>query len=202
MRAEAKVDLPETELIKALQRGENLAYEQLVRQYSPRMLAIARRFLGAEAEAQDCVQEAFLGAFKAVQRFEERASLGTWLHRITVNAALAKLRKRPPQANESIDHLLPQFGKNGARLDATAPAPGSIEELLEQKQVRARVAAKIGELPELYRTVLLLRDVEGLDTREVAAALGVSEEAVKTRLHRARAALKKLLQPLWKELRQ
>ena len=194
--------LPEAELINALQRGEEPAYERLVREHGPRMLAVARRFLGDDAEAQDCVQEAFLNAFRALDRFEERASLGTWLHRITVNAALARLRKRPAQPDESIDHLLPQFNENGARLDPAAPMAHSVEQLVEQKQVRERVAEKIRELPELYRTVLLLRDVEGLDTREVAAALNASEEAVKTRLHRARAALKKLLQPLWKELRR
>jgi RNA polymerase sigma-70 factor (ECF subfamily) len=194
--------LSEAELISALQRGDGAAYERLVRQYSPRMLAVAKRFLASEAEAQDCVQEAFLSAFKALGRFEERASLGTWLHRITVNAALAKLRKRPAQPEESIDDLLPRFSESGARLDPAAPLPPSVEQLVTQQEVRERVAQKIRELPELYRTVLLLRDVEGFDTREVAAAMNASEEAVKTRLHRARAALKKLLEPLWKELRQ
>lgn len=192
----------ESELILALKRGDDLAYERMVREYGPRMLAVAQRLLGDAAEAEDCVQEAFLSAFRNLETFEARSALGTWLHRIAVNAALAKIRKRPAKPEEPIDDLLPHFDQGGRRVDPSWHSPLSIEQLVAERQVREAVAAKIDSLPELYRTVLLLRDVEGLDTREVANALNTSEEAVKTRLHRARAALKTLLQPLWKELRQ
>jgi RNA polymerase sigma-70 factor (ECF subfamily) len=193
---------PDSKLIVALQGGDNHAFERLVREYSPRMLATARRLLSDETEAQDCVQEAFLSAFRAIGQFEHKAALATWLHRITINAVLQKLRKEQRQREESIEPLLPQFDQNGRREEPCWGFSQSVEQIIEQQNLRELVTAKIAELPDQYRIVLVLRDVEGLDTREVAGALGVSESVVKTRLHRARSALKTLLHPLWKEIRQ
>lgn len=189
----------EASLVSRLRDGDEVAYEVLVRRYAPRMLATARRLLNDEAAAEDCMQEAFLNAFRSIDRFEERSSLSTWLHRITVNAALVRLRTRKRLGEQSIDGLMPEFDQNDCRIEPNWHFRETTEESLQRRQVRDLVIAKISELPETYRIVLMLRDIEELSTAEVAALLETTDGAVKIRLHRARAALKKLLEPIWKD---
>ena len=181
--------------IERLRRGDEAAYEQLVRSHGGRMLAVARRLLRSEDDARDAVQEAFLSAFRAIDRFEGEAQLGTWLHRIVVNAALMKLRTRRRKPEEPLDPLLPRFLPDGhMEQPAQAWAPPA-DEALERAELHRLVMDRIVELPETYRTILLLRDVEGLDTEEAARQLEISPGAAKTRLHRARQALRELLDP-------
>jgi len=187
----------EAELVAALQAGDDDAFEQLVRRYGGRMLAVAERFVGKGDEARDVVQDAFLSAFRAIDRFEGSARLATWLHRITVNAALMRLRSRRRRPEESLDDLLPQFEADGHR---TSPrGPWQPLATLERAELRTLVRERIDALPESYRTVLLLRDIEELETGEVADLLGVNTGTVKTRLHRARLALRSLLDPHLRE---
>ncbi len=161
-----------------------------------RLLAVARRMLRDEEDARDCVQEAFLQAFRSIDKFEARASLGTWLHRIVVNAALMKIRARERRPEEAIEELLPQFDADGLRLEPEAELAVSLETQLASAETGAAVRRAIDRLPAGYRNLLLLRDIEGYDTEEAAALLGLTRGAVKTRLHRARAALKTLLEPI------
>jgi RNA polymerase sigma-70 factor (ECF subfamily) len=172
--------------------SETSDFESLVRSNAPRMLATARRLLRDEEEARDAVQDAFHSAFRALARFEGRARVSTWLHRIAVNAALIRLRKRARRPELSIDALLPRFDERGRRIDPAEPALCPDGRLLA-RETRERVRAAIARLPESSRTVLLLRDIEELDTAEVARLLGITTAAVKTRLHRARQALRTLL---------
>lgn len=183
-------------LVAALRAGEAAAYEILVRTYGPRLLATARRILRDAALAEDCLQETFLKAFDKIDGFEGRSALGTWLHSILVNQSLMKLRKNKRERHEQIDDLMPQFDSNACRIEAPWSYLATPEELLEQDQTRALVQSKIDQLPENYRIVLQLRDIEEFDTETVAAMLGISPGAAKVRLHRARAALKVLLEPL------
>lgn len=183
-------------LLAAMRAGEARAFEELVRTFTPRLLAVARRLVGDQAAAEDCVQEAFLNAFRGLDGFEGRAGLGTWLHRITVNTALARLRARRAKREESIDHLLPRFDEFGFRVEPSWSASRGVEELVDDSEVAALVRAKIEELPESYRQVIVLRDLEELSTGEVASLLGENEGTVKVRLHRARMALKTKLEPL------
>ena len=185
----------ERQLVARLRVGDDASYEQLVRTYGGRMLAVARRLVRNEEDARDCVQEAFLQAFRNIEKFEQRASLGSWLHRIVVNAALMKLRARARRPEESIEDLLPQFDADGQRTAPEAELAVSLE-LLERREVREAVRRSIDQLPDGYRNVLLIRDIEGYDTEETAALLGLTPGAVKTRLHRARTALKSLLAPV------
>lgn len=187
----------ETDLLSGVRRNDPRACAQFVRRFAPRMLAVARRLLGDEMAAEDCVQEAFLNAFRNIDRFEERSSVETWLHRITVNAALMKLRSDKRKNEGSIEDLLPQFDQQGCRIEPIWQIRESVEEMVQQREIQEFVMSKVSELPETYRTVFLLRDIEEMDTNDVAELMGISEGAVKVRLHRARAALKKLLQPLW-----
>ncbi len=189
----------EAEILAALRQGAQSGFEALMRRHGGRLLATARRLLQNEEDARDCLQDSFLKVFERIDQFEGRASLATWLHRIVVNTALMKLRARARKAEESIDPLLPDFDERGCRIEPAWNFPETVEEMLAREQIREAVRDKIAALPETYRIVLMLRDIEGLSTAETAALLEVSEGVVKVRLHRARAALKKLLEPLWQE---
>ena len=177
-------------LVSRLQRGEEKAFEELVRGHGGRLLSVARRFLGTSEDAQDAVQEAFIKAFKAIHTFEERAQLHTWLHRILVNTALMKLRERRRKPEESIDELLPTFAADGHQ---TVESREWSDALLERKETAGIVRDAIGRLPEPYRVVLVLRDLDERDTAETARILGTTTTVVKVRLHRARQALRTLL---------
>jgi len=188
--------LPRDEdLLPRLRAGDEAAFETMVRAYGGRMLAVARRFLGNEEDARDVLQEAFLAAFRALDRFEGKSRLSTWLHRIVVNAALMRLRSRKRKPETSIEDLLPGFLENGYQADPSLPWPVNADEAVQRRELREVVREKIQELPENYRIVLLLRDIEDLDTGETARLLGISANAAKIRLHRARQALRTLLDP-------
>ena len=190
------LDLEENDLVAALKKGDDSAFEQVVRQFGPRMLAVARRFLTNEADAQDAVQDAFLSAFRGIEGFQEGAKLSTWLHRIVVNAALMKLRTRRRHPETPIEDLLPKFQSDGHREGAPIDWAGAEDTSVLDRETQRVIRSKIDELPESYRTVLLLRDIEERSTAETAEALGMTETAVKTRLHRARLALRHLIDPL------
>lgn len=187
----------EKAFVEALQAGDGAAYEKLVRDNAGRMLAVARRFLRSEDDAEDAVQEAFVSAFRAIGDFQGGSRISTWLHRIVVNAALMKLRTRRRKPEESIDDLLPRWLEDGH--PERPAARWSAEKLVDREQVRDLVLAGIERLPESHRQVLLMRDIEELDTQETAEMLGISPNAVKTRLHRARQALREVLDPALRE---
>jgi len=183
-----------TDLVEQLRWGDDQAFASLVRQYAGRMLATARRLLRDEAEAEDAVQEAFLAAARAISGFAGGSKVSTWLHRIVINTALMKLRSRKRRAEDSIEDLLPSFDAGGHRIGAAAAWETPSDVLLERRETRAMVRGCIDRLPERYRTVLLLRDIEELDTQESADLLGTTANTVKIRLHRARQALRTLLE--------
>lgn len=187
----------EASLLAALRAGDDVAFETLVRLHGGRMLAVARRLLADDGDAQDAVQEAFLSAFKSLATFDGRAQIGTWLHRITVNAALMKLHTRKRHPESSIEDLLPTFKADGHQDAPTGRWTESAGSVAEQSETRILIRQQIEKLPESYRTVLLLRDIEEFDTETVAQMLDLSISTVKVRLHRARQALRTLLDPLF-----
>ena len=126
-------------LVGRLQRGDNAAFEELVRSHGGRLLSVARRFLGSSEDAQDAVQEAFIKAFKAIHTFEERAQLHTWLHRILVNTALMKLRERRRKPEESIDELLPTFAADGHQaVESRAQSKAVRNHILRKRSMQSR----------------------------------------------------------------
>jgi RNA polymerase sigma-70 factor (ECF subfamily) len=141
------------------------------------------------------VQEAFIAAFQALDRFEGQSQLGTWLHRIVVNACLMKLRSRSRKPEVSIESLLPAFDEAGHHSEAVRSWSKRPDEQLLSDETRGLVRRSIDSLPDEYRTVLLLRDIEELSTEETARMLKATPGAIKTRLHRARQALRTLLDP-------
>jgi len=183
-------DAEERALLAGLRARDEASYEKLVRSHTPRLLGVARRFLRSEEDARDAVQDAFLSAFRSIDGFEGGARLSTWLHRIAVNACLMKLRTRRRKPEGSIEDLLPRFLEDGHMDQPAGPWREGADTLLEREENRVRIREAIDRLPDNYRTVLLLRDIEGLDTDETADALGLTRASVKTRLHRARQALK------------
>lgn len=184
----------ESILLAQARSGDEAAFEAMVRRFGGRMLAAAQRLLRNEEDAEDALQEAFLSAFRSIHRFEGQSQLGTWLHRIAINAALMKLRSRKRRRDRSIEDLLPSFDEDGHRRDVRPPWHAGSETMLERQELQAMVRRKIDLLPPDYRTVLVLRDMEELSTGETAEVLGIQPGAVKTRLHRARMALRGLLE--------
>ncbi len=182
----------EARLLAQVRAGNEPAAEELVRRHAGPMLAVARRFFRNEQDAADAVQDALLQAFRSLDRFAGESKLGTWLHRITVNACLMKLRAKRSRPEIAIDALLPEFDGSGHHRERVSRWPNP-DEVLDQTERAALVRRCIEQLPENYRVVLLLRDIEELDTLETAERLALSESAVKVRLHRARQALRTLL---------
>lgn len=189
---DAEVD--DAALVAALQAGDDEAYARMLRLYGGRMLAVARRFMRIEADAFDVVQDAALSAFRAIGGFQGGSRLSSWLHRIVVNAALMKLRHRRSRPEQSIEELLPSYSEDGHRLGAKPAWAAPEARGLEQREVQERVRGAIDRLPADYRTILLLRDIEELSTEETAKMLELSIANVKTRLHRARQALRTMLE--------
>ncbi len=184
--------------LDALRNGDRAATEQLVREHAGWMLALARRMVREDALAEDIVQNAFANIFQKLDQFDGRSALKTWMHRIVVNQSLMLLRKDRRVNEDSIDDLLPEFDRSGCRVEDSWATFETPESLIEKSQSAAKISELIDTLPESYRIVLLLRDIEELSTLDVAELLQISEANVKVRLHRARAALKKLLEPLMK----
>jgi len=183
-------------LLARVRAGDSRACEALVRQHSGRLLAVARRFLRTEEDSEDAVQDAFLAAFRSLDGFEGHSALGTWLHRIVVNVCLMRLRAWSRSREVRIADLLPTFDETGHHSRPVRPWEEQALARLTQAETRAHVRACIDRLPGPYRQVLLLRDIEELDTEQTAQHLGIDPGAVKTRLHRARQALRTLLEPV------
>ena len=191
----------ESALIERLREGDEAAFETLVRTYGGRLLATAQRIVGREDDARDAVQDAFLSAFRSIRGFAGGAKLSTWLHQIVINAALMKLRTRRRHPEESIEPLLPLFAEDGHHAASSSSWGEGADDLVERAELRAVVQGAIQRLPEPYRTVLLLRDIEEVDSPEAARLLGVTTGVVKTRLHRARQALRTLLDEQFRKAR-
>ena len=157
-----------------------------MRRFGGPLRAVARRFLRSEEDCADAVQDAFLSAIQGISKFEGNSQLGTWLHRIVVNACLMKIRARSRQQEVSIDALLPNFDKSGHHAQTVRRWRNAPDAELLRDETRSLVRRCIDMLPDDYRTVLLLRDIEQISTEETAEILGATSGTVKTRLHRAR----------------
>jgi RNA polymerase sigma-70 factor (ECF subfamily) len=186
----------DAELVARIRAGDESAAESLVREHTGAMLGVARGFLRCEAESTDAVQEAFILAFGALDSFEGNSTLSTWLHRIVVNCCLGRLRRRKRRRTVSLDELSTAFDEHGRRGRLASLRVSAAESQLVRAETSAQVRACIDRLPAVYRTVLVLRDIEEFDTDQTAERLGSTPGAVKTRLHRARQALRALLEPV------
>ena len=180
-------------LVGALRAGHEWAFEELVRSQGGRLLAVARRICRNDEDARDVLQTAYLNAFRSLDRFEGSCQLSTWLHRIVVNTALMRLRVRKRKPEESIESLLPAFQDDGHHVEQFSDWTMPADRLLEREECRDLIRTCIAQLPDNYRRVLLLRDIEELSTEEAARVLETTSSVVKVRLHRARQALSTLI---------
>ena len=171
-------------------------FDIFVRAYAGRLLTVARRFLRHDEHAADAVQDALLSAFATRDKFRGNSTVYTWLYRIVVNTCLMNIRSRPRATAVSLDELLPAFDEQGRHAKPIVDFSHRVENRLECEETRAAVRACIDQLPDHYRMILLLRDIEEFTTEQTAELLDLSRVAVKTRLHRARQALRTLLEPV------
>jgi RNA polymerase sigma-70 factor (ECF subfamily) len=186
----------ETGYVATAGESRQIDAEQLVRDNIGWMLSLAERLLRDRDFAEDVVQDSLIAALRGLAAFKGDSALQTWLHRITTNTAISKLRQLNRFAEQSIEDVLPIFDQNECRIEPSWAHLASLSELLEVEDIRVRVTEGISKLPDSYRIVLQLRDIEGYDTGETAELLGISIDNVKVRLHRSRAALKQILEPV------
>lgn len=179
-------------LVRACQRGDSGALDALVRATYADVYALARRMLADPEEASDATQEVFVRVMRSVLGFRGESTFGTWLHRVTVNVCLTALKRRSRQrvTGQSAGDVSFAMPGDESGPVSTEPAP---EDAAVTADLVARSEAALAGLPQDARTVVVLRDIEGLSTAEVAALLGVSESVVKVRLHRAHARLRAML---------
>jgi RNA polymerase sigma-70 factor (ECF subfamily) len=181
--------LTDAELVDQVRRGDTALFEILMRRHNQRVYRVARAVVKDEAEAEDVMQQAYLNAFLHLKQFEDRSQFSTWLTKITLYEALSRRRKKRPEEPLGIPG---RENPEDVMENLTAPQPNPEREAYTSELGRLLEAA-IDALPETYRTVFMLRDVEGLSTSETAQGLNLGEEAVKTRLHRARAMMRRTL---------
>ena len=189
----------ELSLVHAAKAGDISAFEELVKRYDRNVFRIAQHITQNREDAEDVVQEAFLKAYGNLQQFQEQSKFYTWLVRIAVNEALMKLRRRKPERTVSLDEDIKTEDDSLPREIADwSPNP---EQQYTQAELREILSKTIQGLPPGFRTVFVLRDVEGLSTEETADALGLSIPAVKSRLLRARLQLRERLTKYFKKQR-
>ena len=175
------------DLYTRIQSGDKSACEECVQKYTPMVYQLALRILGDEAEAEDVTQETFLNAFKAIDTFEWRSEISTWLYRIAYNVAVGRLRKREAQQVSVEELAVRTDGQHVPRqLYDWCCLP---ERDFETAQAREQLEGAISSLPDTLKSVFVLRVLEDLSTREVAETLAITEDNVKTRLRRARLFL-------------
>ena len=192
----------ERDLLRRIQAGDKAACTECIDLHSAGVYRLALRMTGNPQEAEDVTQETFLNAFKAIDSFEGRSGLGTWLYRIAHNTALMRLRKKQPLYVSIDPPAEPE-------LEERTPTPVQLfdwcclpEEDFATSEARSELEQAIGELPETLRAVFVLRELEGLSTEETAQVLGVTTANVKVRLHRARLWLRERLAAYFTELAQ
>jgi RNA polymerase sigma-70 factor, ECF subfamily len=171
--------LTDEELVSRIVAGDHALFEIVMRRYNQRIYRAVRAVLGSEEEVEDVMQQAYLNAYRSLHQYAGRAQFSTWLTRIAVNEAIARRGKRHPFGGE--DDAMMRL------VESKEPDP---EQETFASELREVMQTQVAALPDTFRAVLMLRDVEGLSTGETAACLGISEDLVKTRLSRARTLLR------------
>ena len=183
--------LAEGALVDAARGGDAAAFREIMQRHNQRLFRIARGVVRDDSEAEDVVQEAYMRAFAALGGFRGDAALATWLTRITLNEARGRLRRRRP--TQDLDLVEAAQAEGRVVPFPGAPQPADPEREAARSEARRLLERAVDALPDGFRVVFMLREMEGCSVEETAAALGLRAETVKTRLHRARALLRKTL---------
>ena len=185
--------LPDTEIARRVAAGDQIAFQLLMRRHNQTLYRTARSILKDDAEAEDAVQEAYLLAYRAMDKFRGDAKLSTWLVRIVVNESIARMRKHSRRAEVIRLDGGTEQDNQAAEVNMNASKPEQPDQAASRAQARRLLEAKIDGLPDAYRTVFLLRAVEEMSVEEVAACLGIPEATVRTRFFRANGLLREAL---------
>ena len=190
--------IADEELAARAATGDASAFETLVSRHEARVYRLAYRLTGSDADARDVLQDTFLAAYRGLATFRGAARFSTWLYRITTNAALMHRRARQRRPTESLEEFLPQFDARGQHAPEVAElqAAGRADDVLDGKLLAEQARAALERLPDLYREAFVLRDLEELDTGEVASLLSIDAATVRQRVHRARLMLRGYLSHL------
>jgi RNA polymerase sigma-70 factor (ECF subfamily) len=170
---------PDAEIVRRVRAGESALFEVLMRRHNQRVYRVVRAVLKDEAEVEDAMQQAYISAFTHLHQFEDRSQFSTWLIRIALHEAFG--RRRNVRADQD----------SGEVMDTLVSLQADPERQAYAQELSRVLEAAVDALPETYRTVFMLRDIEGLSTIETGEGLGLGEEAVKTRLHRARVMIRR-----------
>ena len=193
--APAVADAEQTDLalVARLQAGETSVFRELVRRHQDKVHRLALRLTRDDARAQDAMQDAFLQVFRKIGQFQENSAFTTWLYRITVNAALMRMRTERRHKETSLEDASPRYSESGEIAEPVDDWSPAVDDDVGNKELAKHAAHAVDALPETYRSVFVLRELEDLSTEEVANILDLTVPTVKTRLHRARLALRKAL---------
>ena len=182
------LQMSDEDLVRSVRGGNQACFEVLMRRYNQRLYRVARSIIHNDDEAEDVMQQAYINAYLHLGQFEDRAKFSTWLTRITIHEALSRVRKAGRLVR------LDDRGEGVESVTDRITSPGQDPEQAAYSGELAReIEGAVAELPDAFRGVFMLRDVEGLSTLETAECLGLNEDTVKTRLHRARAMLRREL---------
>ena len=189
--------LADTVLIEQFTKGCQASFEELISRYETKVHNLAMRLTRNAEDAEEVLQDVFVTVYRKIEGFEGKAKFSSWLYRITVNAAFMKLRKRKQDQSVSLDDMLPHL-QNKAVTQKNAFGAHS-DSLAINNEIRTSLEGAINRLPEDYRAVFILRDIDGLSNKEVGEILGLSIPAVKSRLHRSRLMLRKRLRRFYED---
>jgi RNA polymerase sigma-70 factor (ECF subfamily) len=185
---------PDADLVEALRREEAGAAEALVDRYADRVYRLAVRITGSNEDAEEVTQDALWTIVRKIHSFKGDSAFGSWVYRITANAAYMKLRARKAKGREiALDDVVPSLDGDGAHFEPMDDWSRRVDERALQGELREVLESAIAELPPDYRTALVLHDIEGLSNPDIAEALEISLPAVKSRVHRSRLFLRKRL---------
>lgn len=185
-------DTTDEVLVEQVREGRERALEDLIERYRSRVYRLAYRFTSGREDAEEVVQEVFMTLYQKLDQFEGKSSFSTWLYRVTVNTSLMKLRGQGQTELVPID----DFSEDHFQHEEESANP---DETVITEEALSRIEKAVGRLPDEFKTVVILRDIEGFSNEETGQILGISTAAVKSRLHRGRAYLRKRLKDLFRE---
>ena len=183
-----------SEIIERLQNGDQEALEAVFKLYSGKLYSVAQRILGEAADTEEVIQDVFWTVYRKAKSFKGDSQFSTWLYRLTVNAALGRVRRSKKKKEVDYEEFLPKFQKDGHHLvRPVVDWSDTLDEKYAQRQLQTLIGKALDQLKPIDKSVIVLSDLEGLSDREIAAALSLTISAVKTRLHRARLFLRGFL---------
>jgi RNA polymerase sigma-70 factor, ECF subfamily len=192
------VEKTDLELVEALRGGDESGFETLIDRYAEKAYSLAARLTRNPEDAEEVLQDVFVTVFRKIKGFEGKSSFSSWLYRVTVNAGLMKIRKRRQDLGVPLDEVLPQIETSLALRHQEGQ---DASHAASRKELLMALSAAVQKLPDEYRPVFILRDIDGLTSREVSRILDISIPAVKSRLHRSRFMLRRKLGQFYREHR-